>query len=517
MPLGLPHEKWRSGARPTLLKAGDVLCGKYRVERLLGEGGMGMVVAAHHLMLDQTVAIKLLFANDDEGVSRLLAEARSAARIGGEHVARVIDVDLGDNGLPFIVMELLEGTDLGELLAASGPVPRWQVVDYVLQALEGLSRAHVRNIIHRDLKPSNLFLAVQPDGREVVKILDFGVSKSLAEGAAQGLTGAGAVLGSPPYMSPEQVRSPKSVDRRTDIWALGVVLYELLTGQLPFYGEELQETFAQILEQPVPPIRSYAQGVPEGLEEVILRCLAKNREQRFENVHELAKALVPFGSGAWGHLEGRIGQILARPPEENLAPAYTPASGASLVASARSSQNHLLPKRETDTVTASTVIGRQSFITKEKGSNVFAYVLLGMAVVMLFAAVGVGLKARRGTVAEQSRDLPLDTSTALPPGTAGQPPTLAPQPPPPTTVVLPAQPVLLQPAGTQLALGPSAPTAATPVMQPPQAMPPVPQPTAVAQPKVRPPAPNPQAPPPSTAPAPKASGKLPSQLLGRGD
>jgi serine/threonine-protein kinase len=289
---------------------------------------------------------------------------------------------------------------------------------------------------------------------------------------------------------------------------MGIVLYELLTGQLPFYGEELQETFAQILEQPVPPIRSYAQGIPEGLEEVILRCLSKNREQRYENVHELAKALVPFGSGAWGHLEGRIGQILARTPDENIGPAYTPASGASLVAAARSSQNHALPRRETDTVTASTVIGRQSFITKEKGSNVFAYVLLGMAVVMLFAAVGVGLKARRVGVADQPRELPPESATALPPPVA---PTVVQIPPalPAATLVMP-QPVPVQPSPPQVMLT-AAPTAPAPVpLMQPQA------PNPVAQPKPRP-GPIPQPPPPSVAPAPKASGKLPSQLLGRGD
>src|SRR5512142_924393 len=193
-----------------LLKVGDLLAGKYRVERILGEGGMGVVVAAYHELLDQHVAVKLLYQDiaDREAQSRLLLEARSAAKLQSDHVARVIDVDVGADGLPFIVMELLEGADLCQIADERGALPRWLVVDYMLQALEGLAPAHARGIIHRDLKPSNLFLTNRADGSQIIKILDFGISKS-QEGqtdkrTAQ-LTGGRAVLGSPPYMSPEQV------------------------------------------------------------------------------------------------------------------------------------------------------------------------------------------------------------------------------------------------------------------------------------------------------------------------
>ncbi|MBX3208999.1 MAG: serine/threonine protein kinase [Labilithrix sp.] len=307
----------------SLLKVGDLLASKYRVERLLGEGGMGLVVEAYHELLDQRVAVKLLYQDiaDREAQSRLLLEARSAAKLQSEHVARVVDVDVGADGLPFIVMELLEGADLCQVADARGALPRWLVVDYVLQALEGLAHAHGRGIIHRDLKPSNLFLANKPDGTQVIKILDFGISKSAdaQDKRRQQLTGGRTVLGSPPYMSPEQVRRPKTVDHRTDIWSLGICMYELLTNSMPFGGDEMQETFAQILEKEPTPIRSLVTGVPEGLEHIVMRCLAKNREERFADVAELAKALVPYGSGTWMQSADRVQATLARALMDDLA------------------------------------------------------------------------------------------------------------------------------------------------------------------------------------------------------
>lgn len=298
------------------MKVGDLLGSKYRVERLLGEGGMGVVVAAYHELLDQRVAVKLLYRDvaDGEAQSRLLLEARSTAKLQSEHVARVIDVDVGQDGLPFIVMELLDGADLCEIADQRGAFAPWLVVDYILQALEGLAHAHAHGIIHRDLKPSNLFLATRPDGTQIIKILDFGISKSADDESrrAQQLTGGRSVLGSPPYMSPEQVRSPKTVDHRTDIWSLGICMYELLTNSMPFGGDELQETFAQILEKRPTPIRSLVPIVPEGLEQVIWRCLSKKREERFSDVGELAKALLPFGSGAWAQSPDRVQATLSR-------------------------------------------------------------------------------------------------------------------------------------------------------------------------------------------------------------
>ena len=204
---------------------------------------------------------------------------------------------------------------------AQGPLPRWLVVDYILQALIGLAGAHARGIVHRDLKPSNLFLAQRADGSAIIKVLDFGVSKSImATEVDQSLTGAKAMLGSPPYMSPEQVRSPKTVDPRADIWAMGIVMYELLTGRLPFRGREVQETFALILERDVPRVRDLAPEVPAGLEAAILKCLTKNREERFQSVADLAKALVPFGSGTWTHAADEVRKTMTRVLPEDTSP-----------------------------------------------------------------------------------------------------------------------------------------------------------------------------------------------------
>jgi serine/threonine-protein kinase len=311
-------------AHGSLLRVGDLLAGKYRVERILGEGGMGVVVAAHHELLDRPVAVKLLYQElaDREAQARLLFEAQACAMLPSEHVARVLDVDTGPNGLPFIVMELLEGFDLAQVMDRRGALPAPLVADYVLQALEGLAHAHARGIVHRDLKPSNLFLATGSDGNQVLKLLDFGVSKATDptfDGVTDRdrrseakLTGARAVLGSPPYMSPEQVRSPKSVDTRTDIWSLGVVMYELLTNSMPFGGDEMTETFAEILEKdPEPPTR-IVDGVPPQMESVVLRCLAKDRNERFSDVLQIAEALAPLASAPWRESAARISVTLAR-------------------------------------------------------------------------------------------------------------------------------------------------------------------------------------------------------------
>jgi serine/threonine-protein kinase len=374
------------------LKAGDVIGGKYRVERLLGEGGMGMVVAAHHVMLDQPVAVKLLYSDDEEAVSRLIIEAKSCARIPGDHVSRVLDIDRGPDGLPFIVMELLDGVDLYQVLASQGPLPRWLVVDYMLQALMGLAGAHARGIVHRDLKPSNLFLARRADGSQIIKVLDFGVSKSiLATEVDQSLTGAKAMLGSPPYMSPEQVRSPKTVDTRADIWAMGIVMYELLTGRLPFRGQEVQETFAMILEREVPPLRDFAPEVPQGMESAILKCLTKNRDERWSSVADLAKALVPFGSGTWTHAADEVRKTLTRAPAEDPNPSR-PRVGSGAVISSRRFDSDVQP-------TASTVIGKRKFQLGSDGSRWPMMITVAVSLsVLLFA---IALWIRRGHAAAQ--------------------------------------------------------------------------------------------------------------------
>ena len=277
-----------------------MLADKYRVEKVLGRGGMGVVVAATHVELDQRVALKFLLPDAMENmevVERFAREARAAVKIESEHVARVIDVGKLENGLPYMVMEYLNGRDLAALLDERVKLSVEDTLDYVLQACEAIAQAHALGIIHRDLKPANLFVTTRPDGTTSIKVLDFGISKVSLSGASpaeMSLTQTAAIMGSPTYMSPEQMRASRDVDPRADIWALGVILYELLTGQPPFVGATMPELCASILKDPPEPIRNVRPDVPAPLDAAILRCLEKNPAARFGNVAELTGALVDF-------------------------------------------------------------------------------------------------------------------------------------------------------------------------------------------------------------------------------
>jgi len=284
------------------LVPGQVLAGKYRVERVLGKGGMGVVVAAEHMDLNERVALKLMLPDaleSDEAMARFLREARAAVKIKGEHVARVLDVGKLETGEPYIVMECLEGTDLGALLDKKGPLPIKEAVEYLLQACEALAEAHALGIIHRDLKPANLFLARRPDGSALVKILDFGISKIMPRRTSQdpvdvSITNTRQILGTPLYMAPEQLDSSRNADMTSDIWSLGAILYELLTGAVPFDGKTLQELRTRIRTEPAPALRSHRQEAPRVLEAIVQRCLEKDPAKRFPNVAELATALSAF-------------------------------------------------------------------------------------------------------------------------------------------------------------------------------------------------------------------------------
>jgi serine/threonine-protein kinase len=262
---------------------------------------MGVVVEATHLQLAQRVAIKFLLpelCGQRDAVTRFLREARAAVQIESEHVSRVTDVGTSDEGVPFLVMELLEGVDLAQLLQQERQLPVAQAVSLILQAADAIAEAHSLGIIHRDLKPSNLFLATRRDGSRILKVLDFGISKAVAEVAAASGTPArtatATVMGSPHYMSPEQVRSSRSVDPRADIWSLGVILHELLAGEPPFKAETLPGVLASIVADPPTPLRAQRPDVPSALDAIVARCLQKDRQLRFASVPELARALVPF-------------------------------------------------------------------------------------------------------------------------------------------------------------------------------------------------------------------------------
>lgn len=283
-------------------KPGDVLNGKYRVERVVGRGGMGIVMVAQHLELDERVALKLMLPEaleSTEAAARFLAEARAAVKIKGEHVARVLDIGKLEGGEPYIVMEYLEGVDLAELLDKNGPCAIEDAVEFILQACEALAEAHAIGIIHRDLKPSNLFLARRPDGSALIKVLDFGISKIVPRDSGRGpvdfsMTTTRQGLGSPFYMPPEQIESARKADMTSDIWSLGAILYELLTGMVPFDGNTLPEIRRRIRAEPAPDLRVYRRNAPRGLEEVIKRCLEKDPEKRYPNVAELSVALSEF-------------------------------------------------------------------------------------------------------------------------------------------------------------------------------------------------------------------------------
>jgi eukaryotic-like serine/threonine-protein kinase len=285
-----------------MIQQGELLAGKYRVERVLGAGGMGYVVAALHEQLGQRVAVKLLvpeLCENEDSVTRFLREARAAVQIHSEHVARVIDVGELTNGSPYMVMEFLSGHDLAEELDLPGNLEIEVAIDYVLQASEAVAEAHSLNLIHRDLKPANLFLTHRPDGTALVKVLDFGISKAInvndsALEPVPSLTATHSLLGSPAYMSPEQIRRPKSVDTRTDIWSLGSILFELLARDPPFNADSPIALLAAVVSDPLPSIREKRPDVPPELEAVIAKCLEKKPEDRYQTVAELADALAPF-------------------------------------------------------------------------------------------------------------------------------------------------------------------------------------------------------------------------------
>ena len=317
---------------------GTVLAGKYRVDKILGQGGMGFVVAATHLQMDEPVAMKFLHAavaKQADLVARFQREAKAARKIRSEHVVRILDVGALENGAPFLIMEYLEGTDLDRLIRTEGPRSVADGVDYLLQACEALAEAHVQGMVHRDLKPANLFVARRADNSALVKVLDFGISKVTgADGADLGMTKTNsAVLGSPLYMAPEQMRSLRGVDARTDIWSLGVILHEMLAGVPPYHATTLPELCASILQDPPPPIRERRRDVPEGLAHALARCMEKDPAKRFPDVAALAEAIAPFGTGAGKASAERIaGVFRAHQPERAVVASSPPPKAISAMA-----------------------------------------------------------------------------------------------------------------------------------------------------------------------------------------
>jgi serine/threonine-protein kinase len=410
------------------LAPGAILAGKYRVERLLGQGGMGMVVLAHHEELDHRVAIKVLIgemAENPEIVARFMREARAAAKLQSDHVVRVTDVGRLDGVGPYMVMEYLKGLDLGQLLEKRGPLPTSEAVDFILEAIDALAEAHAIGIIHRDLKPSNLFLAERTDGTQIIKVLDFGISKvdPTHEPATskQKLTSTRAVIGSPAYMSPEQLKSARDVDARADVWSIGVVLYELLAGALPFDGATVGALFANIVSEDPKPLRPLRADIPELLEGTILRCLQRDAKTRYGSVADLAQALAPFGSGrAAKEVQRAVSLIRRRQSEPAIEAASSHPAIAKTAPQQQQTQNNWQTPRN---------------VTMNTRRTAAMFVIGGAVVAVAIAAIGIAILTHKRkpetTVATQPSSPVIVTTTASVATVASTPsPTTSPTPTP---------------------------------------------------------------------------------------
>lgn len=313
-----------ANAQPSVT-AGDTVGGRYVVEEVLGKGGMGVVVAARHEPLGHRVAMKLMsrtVAANAEALERFSREARVIASLESDHVVRVTDFGM-HAGAPYMVMELLTGRDLRAELQLREKLPVQEAVDYVIQAADGLFTAHEKGVVHRDVKLANLFLTTRPDGQRSVKVLDFGISKLQSEANEDvELTRTQSTLGSPMYMSPEQIRDPRKVDARTDVWSLGIVLYKLISGRAPFEGQSANALSAAISADAPPPLPE----IPAGLNAIVLACLEKSPARRIPSVAVLARELSAFASER-GRESAK--QLLARAENDDSLALSTPFSGVS--------------------------------------------------------------------------------------------------------------------------------------------------------------------------------------------
>ncbi|HSS01630.1 MAG TPA: protein kinase [Kofleriaceae bacterium] len=326
------------------VRLGEIFVEKYRVDAILGHGGMGVVAQCTHLALNERVAIKMLrrdVLDDADAVERFMREAQAASKLRSEYVARVTDVGRSDANVPYMVMEYLEGHDLDELLEQRGTISRAWAVELTLQACEALAEAHSLGIVHRDIKPSNLFVTWRLDGSALIKVLDFGISKALTN-EAMVLTQTQSLLGTPAYMSPEQMRSARHVDARTDIWSLGTVLFEMLEGRRPFEAESFSEMCVKVAVDPPGPMPN----TPPALQQVVMRCLAKPPEQRYASMAELGRDLVPFARNPHQAqlLAERMARTLRRSPFIDWSPA-APGPQAQFAPQVHlAPQTHLVPQ-----------------------------------------------------------------------------------------------------------------------------------------------------------------------------
>ncbi|MDC0740941.1 serine/threonine-protein kinase [Polyangium mundeleinium] len=377
---------------------GQLLLDKYRVERVLGAGGMGMVIAARHLALDELVAIKFMLGGGSQAdLTRFVREARAAVRLRSQHVARVLDVAALEDGTPYMVLEHLNGSDLAHMLRERGPLPVSEAVDAILQACEAIAEAHSIGIVHRDIKPANLFLTRGADGSPCIKVLDFGIAKWSASTAKMD---ASQPMGSAPYMAPEQFAATNQVDPRTDVWALGATLFDLLTGKTPFHRDDVDSIqalmHAVLLRDPMRP-RMLRADLPEALEAVLLRCLDKDQAARFPSVAKLAAALVPFGSEHASLYAKRVARVLGEAETSARAVASSEVERTApvpqlVVATAP------LPQFEDDSAEGTALQTAAPVSRKDRRVPLVAGLVIAVAVGGIF----LGMRLGRGTAASPS-------------------------------------------------------------------------------------------------------------------
>ncbi|MFO0759669.1 MAG: serine/threonine-protein kinase [Byssovorax sp.] len=464
-----------------MVEEGQIFAGKYRIEKVLGQGGMGSVLGAHHLGLDEPVAIKVLLPAMLEipgMVDRFLREARAAAKIKNDHVVRVTDVDTLPSGVPFIVMERLEGVDLAALMKLKKRLGVDEAVRYLLEACAAIAEAHELGIIHRDLKPGNLFLAKKRDGSSIVKVLDFGISKLTGVLAQHQATTVGTVLGSPSYMSPEQMASAADVDGRTDIWALGAMLYQLTTGTLPFTGDTLPQICTKVLQAQPAKLTALRPELPERFEAVVLRCLEKDREARFASVRELMTALAPFAE--------KTAEPVAVVQEA--APVVSAAAEVRQAAPSMPEKTEVLvptQKLAQSIVSSAVTVARPA--ADEKSSRGLLLAGAGVLALLVLGGVAVGL---RSAEAPTSNAAPPPSTTTAPTAVETARPTPA-APPPPSAAPLASE-----------TAEPSAAKPPPPIPPPSASVPPPPTSTVKAPPVVQkqPPVAKPPPKPPSDDP-----------------